>query len=283
MPKSGKPLESQPVEEEQLETKVVESEAIESESVESESMESKRLESKVVECLYEIVNEVVVPCEAFDTSVGRAPPPRTRRGLLIALEGGDRCGKSTQAERLKERLAREGKGCELLKFPDRTSPTGRVLDLFLRQEVELPDRAAHLLFSANRWEAEDRICSLLGKGTHVVLDRYVDSGVAYSVARGVDAGWALFSDVGLPLPDLVLELAVPEVDRASRPNFGEERYETELLQRAATRAFARRRRHGWIHVNATGSQDEVWTRVEAAIGPVLATNPGPLQFFEAVV
>jgi len=217
----------------------------------------------------------------FDRSSDDVPVGVPSRGLLIALEGGDRCGKSTHAARLREHLTRNGEGCELLKFPDRTTPTGQVLDLFLWREVELPDRAAHLLFSANRWEAEDRIRALLHAGTHVVLDRYVDSGVAYSVARGVDPAWASCSDVGLPLPDLVLELTLPEENRAERPRFGDERYETSLLQSAATRAFVSRRRDdGWVVVDASGTEEEVWARVEAAVALALVWDRGVLKSVE---
>lgn len=35
---------------------------------------------------------------------------------------------------------------------DRTTPLGTTINQYLRKEVELHDRAAHLLFSANRWE-----------------------------------------------------------------------------------------------------------------------------------
>ena len=35
---------------------------------------------------------------------------------------------------------------------DRTTPLGEIINKYLRKEMELDDRAAHLLFSANRWE-----------------------------------------------------------------------------------------------------------------------------------
>jgi dTMP kinase len=37
-------------------------------------------------------------------------------------------------------------------YADRTTPLGEIINKYLRKEMELDDRAAHLLFSANRWE-----------------------------------------------------------------------------------------------------------------------------------
>ena len=44
----------------------------------------------------------------------------------------------------------------------------------------------------------------LESGTNVICDRYAYSGVAYSVAKGLDFEWCLGADRGLVLPDLIL-------------------------------------------------------------------------------
>lgn len=75
------------------------------------------------------------------------------RGYLIAVEGGDRCGKSTQCFLAKEWLeAQTGRPVEYWKFPERTWPTGKLINSYLTGELEMPSEAIHLLFSANRWE-----------------------------------------------------------------------------------------------------------------------------------
>jgi dTMP kinase len=89
------------------------------------------------------------------------------RGLFIVLEGLDRSGKSTQVDRLLDRLNRDGRRAVLQKFPgalaashhvgssltpDRTTAIGKMIDAYLQSKSELDDRAIHLLFSANRWE-----------------------------------------------------------------------------------------------------------------------------------
>lgn len=79
------------------------------------------------------------------------------RGLLIILEGCDRTGKSTQAKLLCEQYVAQGKRAELIKFPDRTTPIGRVLNEYLQRGGMQDAHAAHLLFSANRWELYESI------------------------------------------------------------------------------------------------------------------------------
>jgi len=47
----------------------------------------------------------------------------TRRGALVVVEGIDRCGKSTQCEKLAEALKQSGHEVKTMKFP------GKVFEL----------------------------------------------------------------------------------------------------------------------------------------------------------
>ena len=70
----------------------------------------------------------------------------------------------------------------------------------------MSNEAVHLLFSANRWEKIKEIEETLKNGTNIICDRYWYSGVAYSVAKGMDFEWCLAADKGLHQPDLVIYL-----------------------------------------------------------------------------
>lgn len=72
---------------------------------------------------------------------------RQNRGLFIVLEGLDKCGKSTQAKRISEKL-----NAEKMNFPDRTTGLGTIISSYLKGTTEMQDEVIHLLFSANRWE-----------------------------------------------------------------------------------------------------------------------------------
>ena len=45
----------------------------------------------------------------------------------------------------------------MMRFPDRTTVIGSVINSYLTLAKELDDHAVHLLFSANRWELEQEI------------------------------------------------------------------------------------------------------------------------------
>ena len=165
-----------------------------------------------------------------------AQPPR---GAFILIEGIDRSGKSTQVRALVERLHRDNMPAKAIRFPDRTSVTGKLLDEFLKGGLALHDKAVHLLFCANRWEAAEEISKTLQSGTHVICDRYTYSGQAYSMAKNVDITqeWARSPDAGLPAPDLVVYLNLPVECTVKRSGFGSERYEKIDLLRKVQRAF----------------------------------------------
>jgi dTMP kinase len=118
----------------------------------------------------------------------------TRRGAFIVLEGCDRSGKSTQSTLLVDALTAAGIPARRVCFPgttsfvpltwtDRSTPIGQMINGYLAQSTEMDDRAVHLLFSANRWEAIPAIRTALLAGETVVADRYAYSGVAFSAAK----------------------------------------------------------------------------------------------------
>ncbi|SCU79705.1 LADA_0B02630g1_1 [Lachancea dasiensis] len=158
------------------------------------------------------------------------------RGKLILIEGLDRTGKSTQTAKLVESLNGEA---SLVKFPDRSTQIGGLIHQYLTEpDFHLPDQAIHLLFSANRWEVAQTIKKTLAQGKHVVLDRYVYSGIAYSAAKqtpGMDLRWCAQPDKGLLKPDLTFFLS--NAESGLRQGFGEERYESTEFQAKVREQF----------------------------------------------
>lgn len=162
------------------------------------------------------------------------------RGKLILIEGLDRTGKTTQVNLLGERLREDGSSVLVTKFPNRESEIGQLINKYLTDKAfVLPDQAVHLLFSANRWEYIEELKTRLNQGQHVVLDRYVFSGVAYSAAKevpGMDIQWCMQSDIGLLKPDLTIFLT-NEQSLSDRDGFGEERYENTEFQLKVKKKF----------------------------------------------
>lgn len=176
------------------------------------------------------------------------------RGALLVLEGCDKVGKSTQVKMLIEALNKRGIKATTETFPTRTTPIGEVLDKFLSKEIEMPSEAAHLLFSANRWERCSDIIKSLKAGITIVVDRYAASGAAYtSAATGKSLTWCKEADRGLPCPDLVILLKVPEEIQNIRNMWDGERYENMEFQRKVFSNFDKLNDGTWKIID--GSQD----------------------------
>eukprot|EP00124_Ichthyophonus_hoferi_P003263 Ihof_evm1s274 gene=Ihof_evmTU1s274 len=152
------------------------------------------------------------------------------RGALIVLEGCDHSGKTTQCINLVAALNNMGRKVQMLRFPDRTTAIGQMINSYLTSSLELSDQAVHLLFSANRWEAVASMKKLLSQGITLVVDRYAFSGVAFTAAKGLDVNWCRQPDIGLLAPDLTIFLDLPVEVAAERGTFGEERYEKREFQ-----------------------------------------------------
>ena len=187
------------------------------------------------------------------------------RGALIAIEGLDKAGKTTQAKKLVQRLLNEGCKAQVIAFPDKSTSTGCLLDGYLGGTITLDDRAVHLLFAANRWEAQDRIYTALQEGTTVCMDRYAYSGVAYSAAKpGLTVEWCKQPDAGLLKPDLVCYLATDPEEAQHREGYGTERYETLHFQSEVRVNFAELMDETWLILSAEEDPENIATSLYVA-------------------
>mmetsp|Transcript_2799 Transcript_2799/g.4231 ORF Transcript_2799/g.4231 Transcript_2799/m.4231 type:complete len:250 (+) Transcript_2799:67-816(+) len=171
-----------------------------------------------------------------------------QRGAFILLEGVDRCGKTTQCSLLLKHLLSLSIAAVALRFPDRTTSVGQLINGYLCSGKDIDDRAVHLLFSANRWEAAPQLAQELANGNTIVCDRYAYSGVAFSSAKtkedrqsdGEDLSieWCKAPDAGLPAPDTVIFLDLSQEESEKRGGYGGERYEKRELQLRVRKRFA---------------------------------------------
>jgi dTMP kinase len=142
------------------------------------------------------------------------------RGTLITIEGIDGAGKSTLAAALADTLAQRGVEATLLREPGGVRTAERIRELVRDPEATIGARAEALLYAAARAQlVEEALEPLLGDGRVVLLDRFVDSSLAYQGAGrelGIDAVAAInaFGTGGL-VPDRTLLLRVdPAAGRA---------------------------------------------------------------------
>lgn len=112
------------------------------------------------------------------------------RGRLITIEGLDGAGKTTLATGLEVELRERGVNVELLREPGGVPAAERIRDLVKDPELSIEPRAEALLYAAARAQlVKEAVEPRLKAGTWVLLDRFVDSSLAYQgIARGLGAG-----------------------------------------------------------------------------------------------
>ena len=200
-----------------------------------------------------------------------------RNGLLVGVEGIDAAGKRTQTSLLVKWLRRRGLTVSTASFPDYSTAVGREIHNFLHNP-KYPKEAGHMLYAVNRWEAKDRLESLLSARDVVVVDRYSESNFAYGVANGLPLKWLSNLEEGLPRTDVVLVLdAAPRALYGRRS--GKDRYERNLtIQRKAREAYrALAPKFGWKVIDASGDIESVHRLMAAAVSrflPKVAANGG---------
>ena len=105
-----------------------------------------------------------------------------KKGALIAFEGIDGSGKSTQIRLLYERMKQEGICCETTMEPTH-SPIGSLVRQILTGQLRADSRTIAALFAADRLDhllnEESGIINRIHEGRIVITDRYYFSSYAY--------------------------------------------------------------------------------------------------------
>jgi len=163
------------------------------------------------------------------------------RGRLITIEGIDGAGKTTLAAALHAALRERGLDVEQLREPGGVALAERIRALVKDPSLEISDRAEALLYAASRAQLVAELVSpTLAAGRWVLLDRYVDSSLAYQGAGrelGIEAVLAIneFATAGLRAERTLLLAIDPAAGRARRGGRGEH---PDRLEREADAFFA---------------------------------------------
>jgi dTMP kinase len=130
------------------------------------------------------------------------------RGLLIAFEGPDGAGKTTQRKLLRTWLQSQGQPVVSTRWG--SSPLVKPL-ISVRKRIRALSPIEYSLLHAIdfRHRIETEVLPALWAGRTVLADRYLFAGLARDAARGIDLDWLLHAYAPLLWPDLVLYFAMP--------------------------------------------------------------------------
>ena len=209
----------------------------------------------------------------------------TRSGRLIALEGPDGGGKTTQAERLIDWLRTFVPNVIGCRDPGGTALGGQLRHLLLdRSATTIGMRAEMLLYMASRAQLVDEVIRpAMEAGTIVVTDRFVLSNVVYQgYAGGLDVGevWSVgrLATGGL-MPDLTLLLDVPPEVATARVGPPRDRIEERGGE------YRQRVRQGYLSarfslptpcilIDASLAADQVEAQIRNEVSRALGIGPG---------
>lgn len=153
------------------------------------------------------------------------------RGKLIAIEGTDCSGKTTQFRKLVDRLKLENLNCEEFKFPVKKSPTGQIVygpylgskdvcdGWFSEGAANVDPKVSALYYAADRRYNLPTVYNYLNNGRNLFLDRYVWSNMGHQGGklhtpeeREQMYKWLEtleYKLLELPIPDLTFFLYMP--------------------------------------------------------------------------
>ncbi len=210
------------------------------------------------------------------------------QGTFIVIEGFDGVGKSTLARRLADRLRNEGHEVLEVREPGGTPVAEAARVVVLDPRLDAAIEAELFLILAARADLVKRvIVPALQDGVVVISDRFDLSTEAYQVAGRQLPRDAVMSANALATggltPDLTLVLDTPvDVAVARRASKGDapdriERVNEEVQSRIAA-AFREASGPGVIHIDATGSVDEVetaaWDVVQTTVSGTSRVSTG---------
>ena len=204
-------------------------------------------------------------------------------GLFISFEGSDGVGKSTQADALEEFVRERGREVVRTLEPGGTELGQEIRHLLLHRKGDVSPRSEALLYAADRaHHVATKIRPALEAGKVVIVDRYLDSSVAYQGAgRELETkevrDLSLWATNGL-LPDVTVLLDLdPAVARDRRDQTGTEpdRLEREKIEffsavRKCYLELAANEPERFLVIDATLSKDEIQKLIRARVSESLS-------------
>lgn len=194
-----------------------------------------------------------------------------KKGVFITFEGGDGCGKSTQAGLLASALKKKGYKVVRTREPGGSLFCEHLRKLLLDPEHKVVPLSELMLYEASRaGHTAEVIRPALEKGQVVICERYSDATIAYQgYGRGLNMKDLLLIDrvaTGGLKPDVTLYMKFPSGRSLGRIKRKKDRLELEKasfhkrVEDGYRRICARNKKRVKV-VDASGTQKQVQARI----------------------
>lgn len=184
-------------------------------------------------------------------------------GRLITIEGIDGAGKSTLAAALRDSLEQRGIAVRLLREPGGVEVSERLRDLVKDPAMRIGARAEALIYAAARAQlVEEAVRPLLDSGAWVLLDRFVDSSLAYQ-------GVGRYLGVG----------EIRAINRFATGDLDPDRTLLLQIDPALARSRSRARLEGLDRLE--GEPDDFYNRIDRAYRELAHADPARIRVIDA--
>jgi len=192
-------------------------------------------------------------------------------GKFIVFYGINNLGKSTQAQKLVQRLQNEGHRAEYLKYPlYELEPSGPMINNYLREgnKYGLSAREVQIMYALNRTQYEHKLQEKLQAGINIVSEDYTGTGLAWGISTGVDEEFLKYINIHLLSEDLAFLF---DGDRFLEAQEKTHKHESNngFMEKAREVHLRLGRELGWKNINANQSieeiHEEIWERVKKVV------------------
>lgn len=203
--------------------------------------------------------------------------------MFLSFEGIDCCGKTTQANLLKDHLTSLRHNVLFLREPGGTEISEQIRTILLhKKNLRMTQIAEILLFSASRSQlVSEVILPALDNGTIVITDRFADSTTAYQGwGRGLPAdGVAMINTLAteglVPHRTYLIDISVEEMHRRRlRDQREADRMESSSVEfyekvRAGYHHLAATEQERFLLIDGTKAIDEIQAIIRADVAALL--------------
>ncbi len=206
------------------------------------------------------------------------------KGLFITFEGIEGCGKSTQAQMLKEYLQSKQIPVFLTREPGGPKISEDIREILLSNDnIEMLDRTEVLLYMASRSQHTGQwILPKLNQGMVVISDRYYDSTIAYQgAARKIDRNiidsLTKYATFGLQpeitfLVDLPAEVGLSRIKQQDADRLEQESLDFHRNVRKGFLEIAKAEKDRYIILDGSKSIDEIHEDIIKNINKFITKN-----------